>query len=114
MTLSKNFDDEFTFSSTQKRFAQKLLEINKYRKKGFFYDLACDMEYDLFGGEIFIKDDDSPLKDIYFKRDDGLEIPLSQASSSINEMTPLIPYLKYILKEKDSLIIEEPEAHLHP
>lgn len=114
LTLSKNLDDEFTFSNTQKRFAQKLLEINKYRKKGFFYDLACEFEHELFGGEIFIKDDDSPLKDIYYKRDDGLEIPLSQASSSISEMTPLILYLKYILKENDSLIIEEPEAHLHP
>lgn len=114
LTLSKNLDDEFTFSNTQKRFAQKLLEINKYRTEGFFYDLACEFEHELFGGEIFIKDDDSPLKDIYYKRDDGLEIPLSQASSSISEMTPLILYLKYILKENDSLIIEEPEAHLHP
>ena len=112
--LSKNLDDEFTFSNTQKRFAQKLLEINKSRKNGYFYDLACEFEHELFDGEIFIKDDDSPLKDIYYKRDDGLKIPLSQASSSISEMTPLILYLKYILKENDTLIIEEPEAHLHP
>ena len=114
LSLSKNLDDEFTFSNTQKRFAQKLLEINKTRKKGYFHDLACKFEHELFGGEIFIKEDDSPLKDIYYKRDDGLEIPLSQASSSISEMTPLILYLKYILKENDTLIIEEPEAHLHP
>ena len=112
--LSKNLDDEFTFSDTQKRFAQKLLEINNSRKNGYFYNLAWELEHELFSGEIFIKDDDSPLKEIYFKRDDGLEIPLSQASSSIREMTPLILYLKYILKENDTLIIEEPEAHLHP
>ena len=114
LTLSKNFDDEFTFSNTQKKFTQNLLKINKNRKKGFFYDLACKLEYELFQGEIFIKDDDSPLKNIYYKREDGLEIHLSQASSSVREMTPLILYLKYILKENDSLIIEEPEAHLHP
>ena len=114
LALSKNLDNEFTFSNTQKRFAQKLLEINKSRKNGYFYDLACKFEHELFGGEIFIKDDDSPLKDIFYKRDDGLKIPLSQASSSISEMTPLILYLKYILKENDTLIIEEPEAHLHP
>lgn len=114
LALSKNLDDEFTFSNTQKRFAQKLLEINKSRKNGYFYELACEFEHELFGGEIFIKDDDSPIKDIYYNRDDGLKIPLSQASSSISEMTPLILYLKYILKENDTLIIEEPEAHLHP
>ena len=114
LALSKNLDGNFTFSNTQKIFAQKLLEINKSRKKGHFYGLACDFEQELFGGEIFIKDDDSPLKDIYYKRDDGLNIHLSQASSSISEITPLILYLKYILKEDDTLIIEEPEAHLHP
>lgn len=97
--LSKNLDDAFTFSNNQKRFVQKLLEINKSRKKGYFHDLACEFEHELFGGEIFIKDDDSPLNDICYKRDDGLNIPLSQASSSISEMTPLILYLKYILKE---------------
>ena len=112
--LSKNLDNEFSFSNTQKRFAQKLLEINKSRKNGYFYDLACQLEQELFKGEIYIKDDDSPLKDIYYKREDGLKIPLSQTSSSISEMTPLILYLKYILKENDTLIIEEPEAHLHP
>ena len=114
LSLSKNLDDKFTFSNAQKRFAQKLLEINQSRKKGYFYDLACEFEHELFGGEIFIKDDDSPLNDIYYKRDDGLKIPLSQASSSISEMTPLILYFKYILNENDTLIIEEPEAHIHP
>lgn len=112
--LSKNLDDEISFSNTQKRFAQKLLEINKSRKNGYFYDLACEFEQELFSGEIYINDNEFPVKDIYYKRNDGLNIPLSQASSSISEMTPLILYLKYILKEDDTLIIEEPEAHLHP
>lgn len=35
-------------------------------------------------------------------------------STSLNEMAAIILYLKYILKEDDLLIIEEPEAHLHP
>ena len=35
-------------------------------------------------------------------------------SSSIHEMALLSIYLKYVVKKDDLLIIEEPEAHLHP
>ena len=35
-------------------------------------------------------------------------------STSIHEMALLSIYLKYVVKKDDLLIIEEPEAHLHP
>lgn len=36
------------------------------------------------------------------------------ASSMVSEMTPLILYLRYLVKDGQTLIIEEPESHLHP
>ncbi len=44
----------------------------------------------------------------------GTQIPLHRASSTVSELAPLFLYLKYLVNPGDVLIIEEPEAHLHP
>jgi len=48
-------------------------------------------------------------------RSKEFEFPLPNVSSMIAELSPLDLYLKYgLIKRNDILIIEEPEAHLHP
>ncbi len=42
------------------------------------------------------------------------EVPILQASSMVSEVAPVILYLRQVIKPGDVLIIEEPEAHLHP
>lgn len=39
---------------------------------------------------------------------------LQQSSSMISEIAPIVITLRYLVKPNDLLIIEEPEAHLHP
>lgn len=39
---------------------------------------------------------------------------LDQTSSMIQELAPLILYLKYLVRPGDLLVLEEPESHLHP
>lgn len=39
---------------------------------------------------------------------------LSQSSSMVSELAPLVLFLRGIVKPGDLLIIEEPESHLHP
>ena len=49
-------------------------------------------------------------------RPDGARknIPLASSSSMVSELAPIVLYLKFIVQRGDVLIIEEPEAHLHP
>ena len=42
------------------------------------------------------------------------DLPLMRASSMITELTPVVLYLRCRVSPGDVLIIEEPEAHLHP
>ena len=42
------------------------------------------------------------------------DLPLMRASSMVSELAPVVLYLRYVVRPGEVLIIEEPEAHLHP
>lgn len=42
------------------------------------------------------------------------DMPLVNASSMVSEVGPVLLYLRYLVRPGDLLILEEPEAHLHP
>ena len=42
------------------------------------------------------------------------DLPLVRASSMVTELAPVVLYLRYLVEPGDVLIIEEPEAHMHP
>ena len=64
---------------------------------------------EILDGRVFKKEGSG-----YYYSTLGEEIPITAAASSIREMAPLSLFVsKYDLK-KCSLMIEEPEAHLHP
>ena len=44
----------------------------------------------------------------------GKHLPLVGASSMVAELAPLALFLRYWIRPGDTLILEEPEAHLHP
>ena len=41
-------------------------------------------------------------------------LPLTQASSMVSELAPVVLYLRHVVASGDLLIIDEPESHLHP
>lgn len=82
-------------------------------KKGPLNRLAQEFENEIVHGGIIVKKKDKHLSDLLY-RIQGHHIPLNRASSTVSELAPLILYLRYYVKPGDTLIIEEPEAHLHP
>lgn len=81
--------------------------------KGVFYKQAESLEASILNGQIYRAVEKYRLPEIKYKFLNQ-EIPLHNASSTVSEIAPLILYLRHIVDEGSLLIIEEPEAHLHP
>jgi predicted ATPase len=79
-----------------------------------FHQLAVDFEREMIQGQVVIP---TPRENLYPEikyRFQDTEIPLHRSSSTVSEMAPLFLYLKYKVRPGTILMIEEPEAHLHP
>ncbi len=77
--------------------------------------LASALESDLLGGSIRQESGESRAPLItYMQHRAKQSIPLMRASSMVSELAPVILYLRHLIKSGDTLIIEEPESHLHP
>ncbi|MCY3739752.1 MAG: AAA family ATPase [Candidatus Poribacteria bacterium] len=77
--------------------------------------LAETLESEVLAGRILLKLSPSGYPGFYY-RPQGIEedIRLSEASSMVSELAPLVLFLRGLINPGDTLIIEEPEAHLHP
>ena len=78
--------------------------------------IAGELEGSTLGGEIIVRQQ-SPggyPEYLYRPRDATHSIGLGQASSMVTELAPLVLSLRDGIGVGDTLIVEEPEAHLHP
>ncbi len=75
--------------------------------------VADVIENAIMNGEIEVRSAQyGPPELVYSSK--GFEIPLTRSSSMVTELAPIILFLRHIVRMGNLLIVEEPEAHLHP
>lgn len=86
-------------------------EKNSEAVKKISKKIECEM---LEGNVRAIRDDSGRLSYKFMQSGAKGELDLSKASSMIFDLAPLVVYIRNVLAPGDTLIIEEPESHLHP
>ena len=77
--------------------------------------IAEALESDVLDGQIILKPSPTGYPDFRYRpQETEQDIRLTRSSSMISELAPLVLYLRSFVHPGDTLIIEEPEAHLHP
>ena len=79
-------------------------------------EIAAGIEKSILGGSVYIERSDLIGFPQFMYCPDGWKkaLRLTNASSMVSEIAPVVLYLRYLVRPGDVLIIEEPESSLHP
>ena len=105
-----------TMSGVMSDFMQRIMLYKENTKPNdVLRDIAEALESDVLAGEIRVHPSPSGYPDFYY-HPQGMrsEMCLSQASSMVSELAPLVLFIRGFVAPGDTLIIEEPEAQLSP
>ena len=98
-------------------FLEQLIELGDLseRRRNGADALAKHLEQEILTGLVQIKTSAMGYPQFFYKPAGWKNsLPLMNASSMVSELAPVVLYLRHVVQPGETLIIEEPEAHLHP
>jgi hypothetical protein len=94
-------------------FLAKMIELDPGATRPFS-DHAARLEREILGGLIALEQDGPGRYPEPVYESPGGRFPIARTSSMVSELAPVVLFLRHVLNRGDLLMIEEPEAHLHP
>ena len=98
-------------------FLEQLIELGDLagRQRNGADALAKRIEQAILTGLVQIKTSAMGYPQFFYKPAGWKNsLPLMNASSMVSELAPVVLYLRHVVQPGETLIIEEPESHLHP
>ena len=105
-----------TFSGMIGDFLEQIVQYKERKGSSKISRVAKQLETELLEGKIEVK---RAMPEAYpeflYRPEQAKEgLRMSHSSAMVSELTPVVIFLRSIVREGDLLIIEEPESHLHP
>jgi hypothetical protein len=105
-----------TLSGVVADFVARLLlaEGRKRRGRSQGTALADEVAQRILRGDILMERAESKLYPEIYYQVRGKKLPLYQASSMVQEIAPIVIFMREWADRGDLVVLEEPESHLHP
>ena len=104
-----------TLSSVVVDFMKQLPLYEESESNDTILAIADAIESEVLAGKVIARPLLSGYPEFFYQPHGAkAEIRLNQTSSMVSELAPLVLFLRSLVHPGDTLIIEEPEAHLHP
>ena len=96
-------------------FLDRLIQLGDDNKRTTSEHLAALLETEILRGSVSTGDSSVNYPSFHYQPEHWeRKLPLMNTSSMVSELAPVVLYLRHVVRVGDVLIIEEPEAHLHP